>query len=533
MLICGPTIPVFLRPNHLRISEPVPHRMKARLIKGTKFMRPIIAFAILLFPLAAVAGLPEPSMTSIQPELLAMPGSLSNAWGDFDRDGDLDLAVSLKSGEVRLYRNDEGTLVSIGGPLGLPTAGGEFRGLSWGDYDSDGWLDLMAGSTLPDKPSAVFHNVSGKRFVNVAEALGLTVPGRSSRQNNWIDYDNDGDVDIYTTDRTGANKLFRNDGGRFTQVFAAGAPTVTSSTVGACWLDFDKDGDLDLFLGNQSGKADQLLRNDGDKGFSDVAPQLGMTSLPRTKDEGGVGCAVGDYDRDGELDIFVPNYGHNALWHNNGDGSFTNTAKETDVGIENHAVGTAWGDYDNDGYPDLVVMSYVGDSPVSRPKDSLFHNEGGKRFINVLDEGSPLNAGDHGVSWVDYNNDGAIDLSVTRGYTEHGSHFVFRNNLPADKARQSLSVMVLDAKGRYTQAGAEVRVYGAKGQLLGAGQVSTGGGYNSQNAAPVHFGLPGQTRVTVEVTFMGNTGRKVHRIPNVTPVSYFGRSLVVRRPVGF
>ncbi len=482
---------------------------------------------------APAAGSREPSMTSIQPELLAMPGSLSNSWGDFDNDGDLDLAVSLKGGEVRLYRNDKGVLVSIGAAMGLPTSGGEFRGLSWGDYDGDGWIDLYAGATELDKLSAVFHNEGGKTFVNLAGALGLTVPGRSSRQNNWIDYDNDGDLDLYATDRVKGNRLYRNDGAKFTQVFADGPITAASSTVGACWFDYDKDGDLDLFLGNQSGKADQLFRNDGDKGFIDVAPQLGMTSLPRTTGEGGVGCAVGDYDRDGELDIFVPNYGHNALWHNNGNGTFTNVAKETGVGIENHAVGTAWGDYDNDGYPDLVVMSYIGeDTTKSTPKDSLFHNEGGKGFVNVLGENSTLNAGDHGVTWVDYNNDGAIDLSVARGYTERGDHYVFKNNLPAAKARQSLSVTVLDAKGRFTQAGAEVRLYDAKGKILGAGQVSTGGGYNSQNAAPVHFGVPGQSKVTVEVTFMSKAGRKVQRLPNVALANHYGKSLVIRRPAG-
>jgi hypothetical protein len=495
-------------------------------------MRSRILALVLAFPLLAAAkAAPEPPMTLIQPELLAMRGSLSNAWADFDNDGDLDMAVSLKSGEIRLYRNDKGTLVSVGAAMGLPPSGGEFRALSWGDYDADGWMDLMAGSSLPDKPSAVFHNLGGKSFVDVAAQIGLTAPGRSSRQNNWIDYDNDGDVDLYATDRINKNRLYRNDGGRFVQVFAEGGPTVQSSTVGACWLDYDKDGDLDLFLGNQSGKADQLFRNDGEKGFVDVAPQLGMTSLPRTREEGGVGCAVGDYDRDGELDIFVPNYGHNVLWRSNGNGTFTNTASAMGVGVENHAVGTAWGDYDNDGYPDLAVMSYEGVPETQTPHDSLFHNEGGKGFLNVLTEDSKLNAGDHGVTWVDYDNDGAIDLSVTRGYSPVGDHFVFRNDLPAAKARQSLSVLVLDAKGRYSQAGAEVRLYDAAHKLLGAGQVSTGGGYGSQNAAPVHFGVPGQTKVTVEVTFMSRSGRKVQTVQNVALASYAGKSLVVRRAV--
>ena len=274
------------------------------------------------------------------------------------------------------------------------------------------------------------------------------------------------------------------------------------------WADFDNDGDLDLFLANQSGKADQLFRNDGAAGFVDVAPKLGMQGPKRTVEEGGVGCAVGDYDGDGKLDIFVPNYGHNALWHNNGDGTFTNTAAQMGVGIENHAVGAAWGDYDNDGFPDLAVMSYEGVPDKQTPEDSLFHNEGGKGFKQVIDVKSQLNAGDHGVTWVDYNNDGAIDLSVTRGYSPVGNHYLFRNDLPAAQAKKSLSVLVLDAKGHYTQAGAEVRLYDAKGKLLGAGQVSTGGGYGAQNAAPVHFG-----------------------VPNVELARYAGRSLIVKRAV--
>ena len=112
-------------------------------------MRRALALAVSILPLLALpASAQEPSMTSIQTALLAMPGSLSNSWGDFDNDGDLDLAVSLKSGEVRLYRNDEGVLVSVGAAMGLPTKGGEFRGVSWGDYNGDGWIDLFAGATV-------------------------------------------------------------------------------------------------------------------------------------------------------------------------------------------------------------------------------------------------------------------------------------------------------------------------------------------------------------------------------------------------
>lgn len=485
-------------------------------------------------PLALTASLAladdaaAPPFAAVQRDLMAVPGSLSNAWADFDKDGDLDYAVSTKGGEIRLYRNDRGTFVSIGAPAGLPTGGAEYRGISWGDYDGDGWLDLFAGATDPKNPSALFRNLDGKSFADVASAAGLTMPGRSSRQNNWVDYDNDGDVDLYATDRIGANKLYRNDGGVFTQVFTDGGPTDARSTVGACWLDFDRDGDLDLFLANQSGKTDALWRNDGDR-FTDVAPALGMDRPGRPKEEGGVGCAVGDYDRDGHLDIFVPSYGVNVLWRSKGDGTFEDMGKATGVGVENHAVGAAFGDWDNDGYPDLAVMSYEGPAGQQVPRDSLFHNRGGKAFVNVLRDDSLLNAGDHGVAWADYDRDGAIDLSVTRGYSPVGGHFVFRNLLPRARAAKSLSVMVLDAKGRFTQAGAEVRLYTRSGRILGAAQVSTGGGYNAQGATPVHFGVPDAANVTVEVTFMGAGGRQVQRIPNVPIRAYAGKSLVVRR----
>ena len=96
-------------------------------------------------------------------------------------------------------------------------------------------------------------------------------------------------------------------------------------------------------------------------------------------------------------------------------------------------------------------------------------------------------------------------------------------------ARQSLQVTVLDASGRHTQAGAEVRIYGRSGKLLGTGQVSTGGGYGAQGVTPVHFGLPGARQVTVEVTFMSAGGRKVQRLEKVKVSAYAGKTLVIRR----
>jgi hypothetical protein len=482
-------------------------------------------------PVESSAAAGEPAFTSVQPELLGMPNSFSNAWGDFDNDDDLDLAVSLGSGEVRLYRNDGGMLVSVGAEVGMPQAGShELRGLSWGDFDDDGDIDLLGGSTPTDKLTVVLRNDGGKKFVDIAAELGLTIPGRSARQTNWVDYDNDGDLDVYSGNRTGDNKLFRNTGGKFTQVFDGAGPTDPRPTVGACWLDMDSDGDLDLYLANQSGATDAMWRNNNNgESFTDVAATLGMAGPQRTKDEGGVGCAVGDYDNDGDLDIFAPNYGHNLLYRNNNNGTFTEVGKTVGVAVENHAVSADWGDYDNDGDLDLSVISYEGAVGAQTPLNALFRNDGPAGFVNAIAKDSLLNAADHGVQFVDYDNDGAIDLTVTDGYGPKGGHFVFRNALADAAKKRSLSVLVLNAKGHHTVFGAEVRLFDRAGRIIATRQVMTGGGYNTQRAAPVHFGLAKLEPVRVEVTFMSKNGRKKQTVNNINPADYYGKRLVVRQ----
>jgi len=483
------------------------------------------SLALMVAASGAVAG--EPAFTAVQVEGFSVAGALSNAWADFDNDGDLDLAVSWKSGEVRLYRNDGGTFVNVGPEMGLPTSGIEIRGLSWGDFDGDGFVDLMGGSNVMGDRAAnrsfVWRNEEGLRFEEQAESLGLLVPGRMSRQANWIDYDNDGALDFYAADRAGPNQLFRNQNGRFVPVMGEGGVNDVRATVGACWLDYDRDGDLDLFLANQSGSTDALWRNDGGS-FVDVAPALGMDQAGRDRSTGGVGCAVGDYDNDGNLDIFVAVYGADLLYRNNGDGTFSEVAAQAGLDHGGHAVAAAWGDYDNDGWLDLFVTHYEGEPGKQIPVNLLYRNLGNGRFEQVLIRESLLNAGDHGVEWVDYDNDGALDLSLTKGYGEEGGHFLFHNELAEPARSRSLSILVLDEGGKRIPFGAEVRLFDTEGKILGARQVSTGGGYNAQSAVPVHFGLAHMQPVRVEVTYMGN--RQVV-IENVDPRSYAGRRLIV------
>lgn len=465
---------------------------------------------------------------SVQPELFGVAGSLSNAWADFDRDGQLDLAVSLKGGAISLYRQDQGVFTSVGEALGLPLSGPEFRGLSWGDFDGDGYPDLMAGATSPEELSRVFRNEAGKGFVDVAGELGLTIPGRSARQTNWIDYDNDGDLDVYSANRAGTNKLFQNTDGVFTEVFIGQGPSDDRPTVGACWFDYDQDGKTDLFLTNQSGAEDAVWHNDG-SGFSDVAASIGIETSGRTKQEGGVGCAIGDYDNDGLLDIYFINYGPNKLYRNKGDGTFDDVTDALGLADPDHAVGGDWGDFNNDGYLDLFVVGYEGPFGEQVPVNYLYLNDGNGAFANILPLANPINAGDHGVIWLDYDLDGALDLSLTDGYGPEGGHFVFRNELSGPVSSRALNVSVLNEAGLEVVPGAEIRLYDAEGTILATRLMHTGGGYNAQSAAPVHFGLQTMAPVTVEVTFLTSQGRVTQKVEDVDPAVWAGKVFTVQK----
>ena len=469
----------------------------------------------------------RPAFTPVQAQQFAVPGSLSNSWADFDNDGDADLAVSIKTGEVRLYRNDHGTFVSVGGAMGLPISGQELRGLAWGDFDADGWIDLYGGATSISSKSRLFRNNDGTGFVEVDTPSALTEAGRSSRQSSWVDFDNDGDLDLFAANRNGPNALIRHDVDGFMRTGSERPISDPRPTVGACWFDFDRDGDLDLFLANQAGATDALWRNDGTD-FVDVAPQLGMDRPGRSKDEGSVGCALADYDNDGDLDLYVASYGPGVLYRSDGSGGFVDAAANLGLDENLHAVGAAWGDFDNDGYIDLFVTAYSGASGMQRPDNRLYRNLGSKGFANVLTPASMLNVADHGVQWVDYDQDGALDLSVTRGYTDQGGHFVFHNNLDEGSRQRSLSVLVLDRKGRFTRMGAEVRLIDGKGSVIATRQISTGEGYNSQSTLPAHFGLISNGRVTVEVTFLGPGPRTKKVRKHVDPARYRGKVLRIK-----
>jgi hypothetical protein len=397
------------------------------------------------------------------------------------------------------------------------------RAASWGDFNGDGHLDLYVGFTRASGvPNRLFRNDGHGKFTDIAREMGVDVKGET-RQISWIDFDNDGRVDLFVAFRDAPNMLFHNEGTRFIDVAKDMGVDDPRKTVGAVWFDYNQDGRLDVFCANQDGTLNGFFRNDGTR-FVDVAHEMGMDAYGRPSDFGSNGPSVIDYDNDGNLDLFVAGYGRNFLFHNNG-GQFKEVAAQLGVAGGDHATPSAWGDYDNDGRPDLYIAAYSG--PRTNERDYLFHNDG-DHFSNVIPPEFIKHSASHGIQWADFDGDGALDVAITNNNPK-GSHYLFRNTLPLERARRSLQVLVLDDRGHYTKAGSEVRIYAPGTRTIwGSRIVDTGSGYCSQSQIPVHFGLPKEGKVNVELTSLTKGGRKVTRISNVAPNSLAQRVLVVR-----
>ena len=492
-------------------------------------IRPILVLCAAIGFLAAQPASPpqSPQFELVQPELFSAAGGQPNAWADFDNDGDLDEFVGFRGRPNRLYRNDHGHFVDVAGEVGVAD-NLETRAAAWGDFDGDGNVDLYVGFVDGKTPNKLYRNDgNGRHFTDEAHQLGVDLVG-VTRQVSWIDYDNDGDLDLFVAFRDKPNRLFRNDGGKFTDVTPESGIGDPRKTVGAVWFDMDQDGDLDVFVANQEGDANGLFRNDGGH-FVDVAKEWGVDAAGRQAEFGGVGPSVADFDRDGFLDLFVANYGPSALYRNDHGRRFVDVTKAAGLAFEGHAVTSAWGDFDNDGRPDLYVSAYLAN--ITHYRDHLFHSEGAPgaapTFRDVLPSIIDTHDATHGVQWVDFDNDGALDLSLTNN-DPGGGHYLFRNLLPAAQARSSLAVVVLDDRGRFTKPGAEVRAYAAgTRRLIASGMVDAGSGYCSQSVMPVYLGLGGAPRVDVEVTTMSKTGRKVTRLAGIDPTTA-ARPMVVK-----
>jgi hypothetical protein len=341
--------------------------------------------------------------------------SCSLAWGDYDSDGHLDLALAGSdgsSGISKIYRNDAGTFTDIGAGLT-----GVFRcSLAWGDYDNDGDLDLaLAGSWWDGSPhyeAKVYRN-DGGTFTDIG--AGLT--GVSDCSLAWGDYDNDGDLDLALAgwdDRYSScvSKIYRNDAGTFT---AIGAGLTRVSECSLAWGDYDNDGDLDLALAGDDGsiRVSKIYLNDAGA-FTDIGAGLAGVD----------DCFLiwGDYDSDGDLDLALAGTsgsGHISKIYRNDAGMFTDIGAGL-TGVRSCSL--AWGDFDNDGDLDLALAGY---SSSSGNISKVYRNDAG----TFTDIGTGLTgANECSLAWGDYDNDGDLDLAVAGYDWIHGASKIYRND---------------------------------------------------------------------------------------------------------
>ena len=230
-----------------------------------------------------------------------------------------------------------------------------------------------------------------------------------ARQPAWIDYDGDGDLDLFAAFRDVPNRLLRNDRGRFVDVTAASGIGDPRKTVSAVWWDFDRDGDLDLFTANQEGEPNGLYRQDQGR-FEDVAAALGVERHAAAGGGWRRRCRAWRISISTAISICSsPTTGTSALYRNDGGLKFTEVSRERGIDLNGHGVTSGWGDLDNDGLPDLYVAQlHRRPAAVSR----RVVRQRREAFVESLPDVILKHDATHGVQFVDFDRDGRLDLAL-------------------------------------------------------------------------------------------------------------------------
>lgn len=275
-------------------------------------------------------------------------------------------------------------------------------GTSFYDFNNDGMDDL---TYCTSSDSIVFYVSNGTSFTKV-EILPNTL---DAKQPTWVDYDNDGDADLMVTKRSSGTKLYRNDGWpNFTDVTASlNMPMVVGvNTFGNAWADYDKDGDLDVYICNRNINevTNWLCKNNGDGTFQQVASEAGVTNTDNYCFQA-VWC---DFNNDSWLDLYVANdlYTGNSMYFNNGDGTFQDVSIVSNTNLAIEAMCVNVGDYDNDNDFDIYVANVA-------TGNYLLQNDGTGIFTNVASSaGLAVNMMTWGTQWVDFDNDTDLDIHM-------------------------------------------------------------------------------------------------------------------------
>ena len=448
------------------------------------------------------------------------------AFFDLNGNGRQDLFLTNAHGPNALFRNNgDATFTDIADKSGLAGPHEITIGVACADYDNDGNCDLLAtrigGLNL-------FHNNGDGTFSDVTQDAGLEVEGYHPASAVWADFDGNGYLDLYVTywidgsppairgkslaelreeftPLARQHRLFQNNGnGTFRDVtHLLGQSSLHGAGLAAGFLDYDDDGRPDLFVVNDFGQfiePNVLYRNAGpargDWSFKDVSDQARVDAAID-----GMGLAVGDYDGDSRLDMFVTNMGDNVLYRNNGGEIFEDTTGVAGVGRGEipgeHSVGwgTAFLDFDNDGLLDIYFVAgrlhpamnaagqYLPDQP-----NALFHNRGDGTFRDV----SKQTASDHngcarGLAVADVDGDGFLDMLVSN----MDQPPVLLKNSGNDN--RWLEVQLVGVQSNRDGIGARLTLTAGGARQIR--EIQSGTSFLSQHSLVAHFGLGRHQRV--------------------------------------
>ncbi|MBI2428577.1 MAG: VCBS repeat-containing protein [Ignavibacteriales bacterium] len=431
---------------------------------------------------------------------------------DYDNDGDLDLFVTngpLSKANNFLYKNNgDGTFTKVT-DASVVKDPGSYDGSTWADYDNDGNIDVYSATWWGQKNS--LHRQYNGKFEKINSGT-IANDFTFSETASWGDYDNDGYLDLYlaNSSENKANNLYKNNGdGTFTKITNGPHVTENKTSRSVDWFDYDNDGDLDIFVANEGNENNSLYKNMGDGNFISITTGAIVT-------DGGdsFGSSVGDIDNDGDLDVFVADHANqnDFLYKNNGDGTFTKVTSDPVVISGGYSVGSAFGDVDNDGDLDLFVTNAFSGN--SQAKNFLFHNNGNGSFTKI-DTGIVVNdpGWSYGVAMGDCDRDGDLDIFTANCFGANQNNSLYRNEGNANKW---LTVKVNGTVSNKSGIGTKVKV---KGTINGIPvwqyrQVAGQSGYCGQNLES-HFGLGNAAMIDSLVVIFPSGQQSVQT--NVTP----------------
>ena len=397
--------------------------------------------------------------------------------GDYDNDGHVDLFVSYW-GQNHLYRNKgDGTFEDVTARAGLRNGRTRWgTGCAFLDYDRDGRLDIFVANYIDMELATTPTPDSGVcRFKGLPVACGP--PGLTG----------------------GKNVLYRNTGdGTFEDVSEPAGITRASGTygLGVSTLDFDDDGWVDLYVANDSNPS-ALYRNNHDGTFTDIGVPSGCAFSQDGKPQAGMGVAVGDYDRNGTMDVFKTNFAGDTstLYSNTVDGFCEDRTFAGGIGTNTRWLGwgTAFVDFANDGWLDLFLVNGHVYPEVEQLKTEagykqrkvVYRNLRDGRFEDVTERlGAPATTpkAGRGAAFGDLDNDGDVDVVVNN---VHDTPDLFRTE--TEGRNHWLILKLQGTRSNRSAIGARVRV--DAGGVVQTQEVRGGGSYNSQNDLRVHFGL--------------------------------------------